>query len=405
MGMPFHQFIPAAILMDNPGITLEEFTHLLNQVNVKPYFSDQLLDYNKIPYLISDSFYSEIITNAVKIFRLNNDLSNLPEPPKEDRLKFSGLHVFPRCDDGKWQESGYRLVTYKGKLVRSPKSHKHIRSQGAELGDYIQLSNINQENLTHIIIEKDGKLFFQEDNKKPLFFVDEAGIQKVVLNGTRKQQGYFQDINISRVDPIYEVKEWSDYKSLVADHPEFALEQLVDLDQDSGVLYKKPTWWTPMKPEPIRWYKQGNKYYLDINDIIKHKQETEYTSIKLTSEAIRHKEWQVISYNLGYERAAIESDFFKRHPDIVTKHRNSVIQFWDLVEAQGMSVNEWLRLRALQPWRKGLTPEQAQKEYEFICEKNVKDIAEMEANTPECFKKKINGSSLNVDLNSDTPLF
>src|SRR3989338_5666245 len=124
MGGTFDDLIPAAILLDNPGITLEEFRRKLSYTGP---FKNRIQ-----PSSIGNGDRMESICQVFGIY-INPDLYaqrflGLPlrDPTmflrkEEDPLRFKRLEYDPRASNWRWKSPIYRTIDFTGFIEETPK--------------------------------------------------------------------------------------------------------------------------------------------------------------------------------------------------------------------------------------------------------------------------------------------
>ncbi|MFH1650001.1 MAG: hypothetical protein ABIA93_05610 [Candidatus Woesearchaeota archaeon] len=105
MGRPNNRLVPAAILLDNPGINRDEFVHLLNQVR-----STAICEYNLEHPWDSCGILEGHDFEDSEYHRGPHGLATILDLPERSREKYLFVHVLPWKWDGMWQRPDYSVV-------------------------------------------------------------------------------------------------------------------------------------------------------------------------------------------------------------------------------------------------------------------------------------------------------
>jgi hypothetical protein len=401
MGATHNEFVPAAILLENPGISLEELDARIRQVgpfndyqfkmigdnSVRGYSLGIFTKYNKGQMGLAQ----EVLSMPIRA------KSIIPNP--RDILEIGRLEVVPRLGDNCWLEPEYLVNTYLGNrlerehvarmnVFKNFRKGQRIRKMAADRAHYYlngQRVDVPEDNQNMDCCE----IFIVED-------ILETGKSKVAEQDVR-----YQVLRLKLIVPEYKQERFESLEELAKAYPSFSLDRLFDFSQDSGELSRGNRFNAKM-----RWMKKNGRYYLDTKSILDIKSlgiydwlhgDFVYGSIALTAEAIKHKEWEMLEYCSGDERPGILAKFLVGHPESKARHDNLVMQFYDCKDAcmRELSNAEWLRERAIEAWRRGLSPEQAKKEHALVCEEAPELIRIMEGKRKylrRCFSEKVDRS-------------
>ncbi len=365
MGAPHDAFVPAAILLENPGITLEEFDERLRSVG--PFYKQHTSPFGRNSLIFNLNPYRTGVLPILRdILRVESDLRVI-EPIKKDRWSIPSLEAVPTPGMQSWLSPTYNVNKYLGTRQGEIETR-----EGADYGDYKEGKEIcwGLEQKNYFCLN--GTL--QEDHKgmdrKNTFRIEE------IISRTIKQIGAQQvpqaKLKLTRTIPVYQQETFETLGDLTKNYPKFSPARLFNLGQERGRLYVGHPFGIF-----LRWFKKSQGYYLDTKHLLEMEKlshdkispDSIYTSIILTAEAIKHKEWEMVSYASGDERDGILAQFLMAHPDSKIRHDNQLIQFWDSKNAldNGLTNSQWLANRGIEQWRRGLTCEQSKKEFELIC--------------------------------------
>lgn len=368
MGGAFDDLVPAAILFDNPGITLEGFRRKLSYVCPREIYSD--VAFGKGDH-VHDYFFN------LFGLRINPDFDaerflGLPfaesvfDPNPEDPLKFKKLEYIPRASKIRWKSPLYRVINYEGTIEDTSQTVTFRTLKSFELGNTVRFLGYEKDNSPYIYANGE-RLSFKDLND-----ITDLGFKiNKILDKQEEREGndelwkYVADV--SRLVPFYGSKEYEGLKALVKDRPEFDPKQVVDYSPKEGILWTGHTFGYLA----LRWFRRGEGYFLDTSAFLKqkdnyrhHHEDFAYSSLILTSEAIKKKEWKFLGYGSGIHHALWDIEILVNHPSTIMRRANAILGFWDCKDAQmqGLTNSEWLRQRALHPEQRGLSREDALRE-------------------------------------------
>jgi hypothetical protein len=402
MGATHNEFIPAAILLENPGITLAEFDERIRQVGPFRDYRFDMIGYNSVNWHslgIFTKYNNGQIGLAKEVLSMPVRKKSISPNPK-DIWGVGRLEIIPRLGDNCWLEPEYLVNTYLGNRLENEhvarmnvfkkfRKGQELRKMEADEGHYYLNGN-------RVDIPKDN----QDRNRCEMFIVEdilETGKSKIA-----EQDAEYQVLRLKLIVPEYRQERFESLEELAKAYPSLSPYRLFDFSQESGELSRGNRFNAKMK-----WLRKNKGYYLDTKSILDIKSLGIYDwlhadflwgSIVLTAEAIKHEDWEMLEYCSGDERPGILAKFLVDHPESKARHDNSVMQFYDCKDAcmRELSNSEWLRERALESWRKGLSPEQAKKEYELVCKEAPELIRIMERKRKylrRCFSEKVDRSN------------
>lgn len=331
MGAPYHGLIPAAILLDNPGITREEFIKLLDEthapVSVKKWYSVGKSEY--------EEYHGGLHGLGIILHLKKTDKFNEFNKPKYDENK---LEIFPP-----------RL-----NIIRNRKKGTWLPPK-FRVGLHIE--NIVSNEIEEIEAPSFDKLKKGDVWTDPLLEYEQAIVVRILNESNfrdKENDDYFETIpqfkykmQIRRFERKGIVQKFQSLEKLVQKYPEFHPDFMYDFSQEKGYLWVSPF----AELKDFKWIKKDSKYYLDpitfnIIPIGIGCGGIGYTDLILTAEAIRLKAWKLISY-CG-KRYYLDS-FLKKFPDAADRHARAV---WDAytslaAKQKQMTTSEFLRWRLL----------------------------------------------------------
>lgn len=336
MGYTFDDLIPAAILLDNPGITKEEF-------------SRRLMETDSGGFGASD-YHSELIGLA-HVLRLP------PLLPKEAFYEsYDSLHL-----DAKRKFNYWRHSVEKGTPSGYPQDFSIHEDPLKNKWSYVHR--------THTVHpERVVKFENTTYNGRGEFLSDGGTGQNKTIDGMNgiilrilKSEGKHEDENSEHsysyrrqklhVLPFEMHRLWFVYDSLaelVEKHPSVSPEKVWDFSQTHGKFNIHEM---SLRESAFYWRMKDGKYYLDektFDEIPLHWDWRRnwllgYTDLKLTASAVRTKFWKVLG-NYGRD---VKRLMFAAHPETEKEYEKAV---WDgetslLAKRAGWTHNELMRFR------------------------------------------------------------
>lgn len=280
MGYPYHELITPAILLDNPGLTREEFTSHFQNIPQ----CDGILEYkNTDPWDIvspENFFRSDELAR-----RLYLEYSQTYIDFQTKKRDASGCWIYP--PELKKTESGYEVI-------------KHIDN---ELGSFESIEIEWEWNI------EEGKSINVEDDNDYL-------VDKVLKNNENQYTLEVQPIKL-----ISEVEVFSSEEELFEKWPQFKPENMYDWSQTKGEFK------VLMGEKSFLWKNINGRFFLDKKtfDHIPYSFRSGnygYTDMILTKEAIRHQAWKLLS-----RRGLVHlHDFLEDFPDSKAEYEKAI---WD----------------------------------------------------------------------------
>lgn len=391
MGSYDYSFVPAAILLDNPGITKEEFTELLRKVPNRDNFR-----HNKF-------LRSCVNQGSVGVARLLN-LQFTPEFTKtQEDNEDKGLNYLKRIVLGppdntvlhisaeklsqeqvdfsvrlKFEKQWKRLFDYSIKQAEKqlsegstfsamsgntywttqlriifpsfyyPADHQNFR-------DMLTLSdrNIGKDNvyvsflsdLEEKIINKYDKNYGPNLRIKILESPKESAHEE--FSNSLKARTLAQIFKLN-----YSPEKFKSEEEMISKYPRYNPLRVFDFSQESGKLwagYDYDEENDSLDPRVLKWYKQNGRYFLD-KDHLKKTIGRNYTSLIISAEVIKKRFGEFGEGFLDYEdlRDDVRQKFFTDHPDSFSRYLRALHDLETSLNAsyRGLTNSEFLRFRA-----------------------------------------------------------
>lgn len=335
MGYPYNELIAPAVLLNNPGITKEEFVELLDQTHsssMKYYKSDEDWDFYD-PELEDNTYHRGLEGLA---YLLGIELSEQARELAKDKIDKFGLSIhapfFFCLEKEKQLKTGckYELYIHEENIVEEPKRVRELSWGKLGIGD------IWQEVMTG-----------DEEGIVTKIFSETSLIEGI--NGEEFEGGPEWEYDLE-IKPIYGkfkrelIKTDSDlWKRFPFSHP----DEKYDWSQKNGFLYSGL-----MGRQNFLWLNKNSKYYLNKKTFDKipaglwiNSMRFGYTDLILTSEAIKNNAWKILSYK-GLRHFP---DFMHSFPESMKTYEKAI---WDshtslYAKKKGMKTSDLLRMRAV----------------------------------------------------------
>ncbi len=305
MGFAYVDLIPAAILLDNPGITREEFSELLDKTHyswIKRYEREDPWDsYNFNEPDIKD--YHSGLNGLAKVLGLTES---------KEFIKFQK----PRVDEN-------------GLFVKAPDLWPARKEDEHAYEVVIHEKNVFEP--TKVIEALSWTKLQVEDIWKEVQLSIEKGIVTRIFEEIKPFYSKFREEKFQTKEKLYE--KW----------PQFHSDFKYDWSQKRGSLKAL------LAENCFFWRQQDKRYYLHdktfdiISPSFRISRDFGYTDLILTAEAIKNKAWKLLSY-----RGDIHiPQFLKNFPDSRKRHGKAV---WDAytslyAKSKQMPVRDFLKMR------------------------------------------------------------
>jgi len=340
MGASHEFFIPAAILLENPGITIQEFSLLLNNIHYPLYSPSHIGDRPLLKtYQDANYFHMGVLGVANAILSL---------PFRDEKLNRSiglkELEVSPRFNGSRWLNPFYRVIKKDGQVKGEAREIRIFPGLVLDVGKTIS-------GWPEVEEEKPREYFFVNGEERVQEFEGKKKrrIEEVLrFEKPRKDIPAAQIVIAREVYQRFRVDEFRTLSALLEHFPQYAPYTLFDFSQDSGELYAGAPYKFPHDLKPgIKWLRKGDKYYLDIEDIFRRDFEDPYSSIILTAEAIKKKAWHCFYWCHGDEREPRDFRFQLDHPSSLKRRSREIYNWWLAKQAvrKNLTNTEWMRER------------------------------------------------------------
>ncbi len=335
MGYPYNDLIAPAILFDNPGITREEFVELLDQTH-----SSHMPEYkNEDPWNYyakeqEDDRYHQGLEGLAGLLRLeySSKYKKFGKPTTDENgLLIHSPYMLPITkftpDELRPVETKYKFEVriHTKNVVESPKVIKKFAWGKLKVGNIWEECQLGEERgiVTKIFKEKYIGSKEEDDplNTSPQY---EYKMEIKPFHGEDKRELFKSE------EELY--KKWPQF------HPDFIFNWAQERGSFAVFLREKN----------FLWLKKDKRYFLDdetFNRIpisFRSSHSFGYTDLILTSEAIKHKAWKILSYKGLKHFPAFLRDF----PDVKVKYERAVLDFYisDYAKQKGMSISDFLRM-------------------------------------------------------------
>lgn len=290
MGRWYSELIPPAILLDQPGITVGEYSVALNKSN---------RDKGEDPYLLAK-------------------LLNLPEKPKEFAPGPYGYGLRPPHIEGNIGGYRVRLTT------------------GVKLGNPVVKDVISSEIIVGQLVD---------------FATEHPHLVNRILSKTQtKNQCFHYQFEGQIVYPKIEYDVFKSLRKLYKKYPQLRPENVYDFGTPSGRFCSPKKRYHGL--ENIGWINENGRYFLDKETFDRipeggrlRTKNIGYTDIILTAEVIKTGRWDLLDIESTSEA---KESFLDEHPE--SKQRVN-IAVWDAhmsiyAKEKGLSYFDMLHLRA-----------------------------------------------------------
>lgn len=316
MGYTNKDLIPAAILLDNPGITRGEFIKRLQGVrysedrerirNEQGALADSVLkpfplnlrgckDLSR--YIPKDDSAIFRFAEILKLGRRTEHLDTLGSLVRKDELLVKGRvpEIYEGLEDGTWGWPSLDWFTARkedGLFYVDSRQPSYLTGR-TQFGRFTNCSDHKEGDI--VFITDTGANFYPFRIKR---FAKDYGDEQLME---------IEEVIISRMGKVFH-----SLTELLELHPYFDPEFMFDFSQTEGNLDSGFT-------EGFRWRKEKSEYFLDWETFRKiqkvsgseYHPEGSYTDLILTAEAIKHGAWKLLSaYGLAYIH-----DFLTTFPD------------------------------------------------------------------------------------------
>lgn len=335
MGFPYNELIAPAILLDNPGITREEFIKLLNKVHSFSIYEFKEGDpWNCKAYMKhEDKEYHQGLEGLAHILSL--ECNKQYKIFKKHSVDEYGLFIrSPYClplDKKQKENSGYKfeVICHIRNILGESQVVRELSWGKLKVGDMWEECQLGEDKgLVGKIFEE--KCFYDPEEK-----------DRFASEGPR----YEYKMEIAPIHGEYKRELFTSEEELHKAWPQFHPDFVYNWSQKTGSFP------VLLSEERFLWLNKDGKYYLDketfnrISASFRISLNFGYTDLILTSEAIKHKAWKILSYRGLVHSYAFLRDF----PDIKPRYEKAV---WDghtslYAKQRGMTNYDLLRTRMI----------------------------------------------------------
>jgi hypothetical protein len=330
MGYTFNDLVAPAVLFDNPGITREEFVMLLDETHssfIHEYKENDAWDY--YTKFTEDKRFHEGLKGLASILGLgySQEFIRFKEPRKDENgFSIRGPNMYPAPDGASHK---FDVYIHEKTIFEEPKLVEASSWDKLKIGSVWEETMMGSER--GIVLEVLDESEFEQVKDD---FCDSAG-----------PQFYYR----MRIRPFYaelRVEHFNSEQELYDNWPEFHPDFVYDWSKTKGSFGQNC-----FGRENFLWDQEQGKYSLDrdtLNRIpasFRCSGRLGFADLVLTSEAIKHKAWKVLSYK-GLQHFP---QFLKNFPDVVDVYSRAV---WDShtslsARLQGLTISDFLRFRVL----------------------------------------------------------
>jgi hypothetical protein len=364
------KYIPAATLYLNPGITREEYIELLNQIKIACYCTYTVIDFDvPLEFKHESQVFHGGIFELSKILNLNHKiyplfLTDVEKWYEKDplRTRIGDLIVQPTTEKNKWISPTYFVTkNYEEVIIEEKKNLQHNFYDEPIVGkDYKGLGVSEYTKITKI-----------NSLKKEI----ENGYDKFIVN---------YDCKLFKYKTIFDI--FTSEKKLGEKYPQYNIERKVNWNISEGTFGGIPMYVRRDDVKNIKWEKINNKYYLQNN-----LEESDYTSIIITSEAIRKKMWGLFQFH-GY---CLTQKFLIENEESYNKYNQAIIDYEisEYAKEKKLTNTDLLRLRLENNLSQVKTPRLSDKDafniiyHEAISHHGLLDKQEHPPTLKDCFFK------------------
>src|SRR3989338_6176458 len=257
MGAPNYELAPAAILLDNPIISIEDFAERLNEVRCSAWWhckpKDTYRSWGRRQNGMSKEYTGEYNTFHRGRYGIAESILHLPE--SEEFLKrypvmydFEGLKVMPpdfylqeKAGEDKWVEPSFQIRFHVGNKILEEKIMEYYSRKKLSAGD------ISGCDMT-------GELYVVDE------IIEEGKLTEEILESGN--YGWAYKMKVRTFDEIFREEKYKNEADLTEARPELAFENRYDLKAMGGVLYPSNPNHLPGSQE-FFWKQQDGRYSLD----------------------------------------------------------------------------------------------------------------------------------------------
>lgn len=309
MGAPNSDLIPAAILLDHPGLTEDAFADELNQTHACDGRSCHVEhDWGYYHGKDEEPRYHQGLFGLAYLLRLRcrQEYGTFFDRESE-QFGFTKdeeyFRVVPRVENGMCIRPEY--------LVR-----KHVYD---EMGPACTESFFDSpgEYRPHTLMHGRERELYLLDKVQERGMTDEEKAERAVDDG---RHFVWVTAELRRITEHFEEVKYDDVATLAESHPHWDPRTIYDFAQADGTFAGRHS----TDDQDLRWLRRDDRYYLDVQRLFDKKLEHVYTSIVITAEAIREKAWNLLCYDGRRHVDRFLADF----PAARKRHEQAVKSWW-----------------------------------------------------------------------------
>lgn len=335
MGYPNSDLIPAAILLDHPNITREEFVNLLNRTH-STWSRFPQGEKVKTPSIRGDleGFHKGMhgLAELLCLPKRKEFLDFQGTPPQEKDSIITAPPVLTVKGFKKGREWGKPRY-----IVFYPRAHWSEVQQEDISKDLISRLKIPSQRIDEAYEWRDSKCDY---NRYIL-----SGHNLLYIKKRKKSDRLFLRRVVNNPDKTI---NFSSLEELLAKHPEFSSDFMYDFSQSSGRFRIFGD-----EHRDFIWKNENGRYSLDEETFRRSREGYRrnpltlygYTGLILTAEAIKNKAWKYLSWNGFVHKDALlklSSSSRRRYEQAVWDSHTSLY-----AKSKGMAYFELMRLRLL----------------------------------------------------------
>ncbi len=331
MGAPNNSLIPAAILLDHPGLTEEELIAAMDETRSSGTFSSHFIrdwgDYGqgrRVDY--EDDRYHRGPIGFAEIMGLRQKFQGTLG---ENEMVICG--VVPRKQNDVWLSPAYHVT--------------RDAPDGVGAVEKVQEAMIYD-------IPRPGVIFQHKKEVDPVRYriVRVLSKRPFISNGHNGSSRPHPDtpwiatVDAQSLQSSHTEEQFTELDALIRAYPHCDPRKMYDFSQQRGefpIAYYRH----------IPWLRRDEKYYLDTDSLMqiqnkktgKNRREELFGDIVMTAEAIKHKAWNLLCYNGGKNAQRFLADF----PEARERHDRAIADFWlsQYAVTEHMTNTDLLRLR------------------------------------------------------------
>jgi len=284
MGYPYHTLVTPAILLDNPGITREEYVQLLDKVHTFSNYNFKRKARWTPASRYFDSCFHEGLEGLGKLLLLESSKKYIEF--NQIKIDEYGLELFPPEYRVFEEGEGARKQKLYNVLVRE----KHILEQDKE---------VTEHSFHELKVGKVWEDVFEFSGNKGIVKKIITGEKVMDETGHYGQPGekYKYHMIISPFHTKFRIEEFTSFEKMCESWPQFHPDFVFNWEQNKGRFSLDM-----FCDKGFAWEQKDKKFYLSeqtFNQITAGSNTNAecfgYTDLILTAEAVKNKAWKILS--------------------------------------------------------------------------------------------------------------